>query len=175
MLLATNLDRENWPPRRLGAPLRLRWQIELAFKTLKTTCHMRQPLMNDPGVLRSWVLANLAAALPAPRGRLSLLNPGTAPPRLFRRRLIGTCRRLVLLAAQADLARQLRSLLRHGLPTPLFEPPRRRRNQREGEAGLEHTRLLALAPMARTTPLVPWRTRSNGIANNIRLKVYANI
>ncbi|HWE98783.1 MAG TPA: transposase [Caulobacteraceae bacterium] len=63
VLLATNLDRDSWPPERLGALMRLRWQIELAFKTLKTTCQMRQPPMNDPRLLRSWVLANLAAVL----------------------------------------------------------------------------------------------------------------
>ena len=77
VLLATNLDRESWPPKRLGALLRLRWQIELAFKTLKTTCHMRQPPMNDPGLLRSWVLANLAAVLLA---QIIADDLGDSPP-----------------------------------------------------------------------------------------------
>lgn len=77
VLLATNLPRRSWPPARLGALMRLRWQIELAFKTLKTTCHMRQPPMNDPGLLRSWILANLAAVLIA---QILADDLGDSPP-----------------------------------------------------------------------------------------------
>lgn len=77
VLLATNLARDTWPPQRLGALMRLRWQIELAFKTLKTTCHMRQPPMNDPRLLRSWILANLAAVLIA---QVLANDLGDSPP-----------------------------------------------------------------------------------------------
>jgi IS4 transposase len=77
VLLATNLDRDAWPPARLGALMRLRWQIELGFKTLKTTCHMREPPMNDARLLRCWILANLAAVLIA---QIITDDLGDSPP-----------------------------------------------------------------------------------------------
>lgn len=63
VLLVTNLDPDAWPPERLIPLYRLRWQIELAFKTLKSTFRMRQPPAKDPRLLRTWILASLASAL----------------------------------------------------------------------------------------------------------------
>jgi hypothetical protein len=63
MLFVTNLDRTEWPAERLIPLYRMRWQIELAFKVLKTTFRMRDPPAKDPRLSRTWILANLAAAL----------------------------------------------------------------------------------------------------------------
>jgi len=62
-MFATNLPPEDWPISRLIPLYRLRWQIELAFKTLKSTFEMRNVPAKDPKLARTWILANLAAAL----------------------------------------------------------------------------------------------------------------
>jgi len=63
VMLITNLPPETWPITRLALLYRLRWQIELAFKTLKSTFAMRDPPAKEPRLARTWILANLAAAL----------------------------------------------------------------------------------------------------------------
>lgn len=47
----------------LVALYRLRWQIELAFKRLKSQLHMDELPAKDPRLARSWLAANLLAAL----------------------------------------------------------------------------------------------------------------
>jgi hypothetical protein len=63
VMILTNLPADAWPIRRIADLYRLRWQIELAFKTLKSTFVMRDVPAKDPRLARSWILANLAAAL----------------------------------------------------------------------------------------------------------------
>jgi hypothetical protein len=63
VMLITNLPSAAWPPERLARLYRLRWQIELAFKTLKSTFAMRNVPAKDPRLARTWILANLAATL----------------------------------------------------------------------------------------------------------------
>ena len=63
VMLITNLPQETWPITRLALLYRLRWQIELAFKTLKSTFAMRDPPAKEPRLARTWILANLVAAL----------------------------------------------------------------------------------------------------------------
>jgi hypothetical protein len=63
VMFATNLAPEDWPICRLVPLYRLRWQIELAFKTLKSTFAMRNVPAKEPRLARTWILANLAAAL----------------------------------------------------------------------------------------------------------------
>jgi IS4 transposase len=63
VMFATNLAAEDWPPDKLLTLYRLRWQIELAFKTLKSTFDMRRVPAKEPKLARTWILANLAAAL----------------------------------------------------------------------------------------------------------------
>ncbi len=63
IMILTNLPPDAWPIRRVARLYRLRWQIELAFKTLKSTFDMRDTPAKDPRVARTWILANLAAAL----------------------------------------------------------------------------------------------------------------
>jgi hypothetical protein len=59
----TSLPISSWPIARVALLYRLRWQIELAFKTLKSTFAMRDTPAKDPRLARTWILANLAAAL----------------------------------------------------------------------------------------------------------------
>jgi hypothetical protein len=63
IMFATNLPPEDWPIERLILLYRLRWQIELAFKILKSIFGMRAVPAKDPALARTWILANLAAAL----------------------------------------------------------------------------------------------------------------
>jgi hypothetical protein len=63
VMLITNLPSTTWPIARVALLYRLRWQIELAFKTLKSTFAMRDTPAKDPRLARTWILANLAAAL----------------------------------------------------------------------------------------------------------------
>ena len=63
VMILTNLPLKSWPIARVALVYRLRWQIELAFKTLKSTFAMRDTPAKDPKLARTWILANLAAAL----------------------------------------------------------------------------------------------------------------
>jgi Transposase DDE domain len=65
VMIITNLPAESWPIPRVAALYKLRWQIELAFKTLKSLFEMRDPPAKDPRLLRTWILANLICALAA--------------------------------------------------------------------------------------------------------------
>ena len=63
ILLLTSLD-----PTAAPAPValelyRLRWQVELAFKRLKSLGHLDQLPAKDPDLARSWLYANLIAAI----------------------------------------------------------------------------------------------------------------
>lgn len=63
VMFATNLPPADWSIAKLIVLYRLRWQIELAFKTLKSTFDMRRVPAKEPRLARTWILANLAAAL----------------------------------------------------------------------------------------------------------------
>jgi hypothetical protein len=63
VLFLTNLPAPEWPIAKVCALYRLRWQIELAFKTLKSTFHMRDVPAKEPRLARTWILANLVAVL----------------------------------------------------------------------------------------------------------------
>jgi Transposase DDE domain len=63
VMIITNLPGPAWTIERVAILYRLRWQIELAFKTLKSTFGMRDVPAKDPKLARTWILANLAVAL----------------------------------------------------------------------------------------------------------------
>ena len=63
LYLMTSLTGPEWPPERLVRMYRTRWQIELAFKRLKSILHMDQLTTRDPALARSWILAHLIAAV----------------------------------------------------------------------------------------------------------------
>ena len=63
VILLTSLDREAFPVDRLAALYRLRWQIELAIKRLKSILHIDRLPAKDPKLARAWLHAHLLLAL----------------------------------------------------------------------------------------------------------------
>ena len=63
MILATSLPAEHYPADQVLAAYRLRWQIELAFKRLKSLLHIDQLPTLTPAGSRSWLYAHLVMAL----------------------------------------------------------------------------------------------------------------
>lgn len=63
MILATSLPSEGYPAEAVLAAYRLRWQIELAFKRLKSLLHIDRLPTHTPAASRSWLLAHLILAL----------------------------------------------------------------------------------------------------------------
>jgi Transposase DDE domain len=63
LYLMTSLTGPDWPPARLVQMYRTRWQIELAFKRLKSILHIDRLNTRDPALARSWILAHLIAAV----------------------------------------------------------------------------------------------------------------
>lgn len=63
LVLITSLDAAAFPPQRLGELYRVRWQIELAFKRLKSILRLDQLRAKDPALVRAWIGAHLLFAL----------------------------------------------------------------------------------------------------------------
>lgn len=63
MMLATSLPAATFPASEVLAAYRLRWQIELAFKRLKSLLHIDRLPTHTPKASRSWLLAHLVMAL----------------------------------------------------------------------------------------------------------------
>ena len=63
MILATSLPKSGYSAKAVLAAYRLRWQIELAFKRLKSLLHIDQlPTRTERGS-QSWLYAHLILAL----------------------------------------------------------------------------------------------------------------
>jgi hypothetical protein len=63
VILLTSLKREEFSAESIGALYRLRWQIELAFKRMKSILHIDRLPAKDPNLARSWLYAHLLLAL----------------------------------------------------------------------------------------------------------------
>jgi hypothetical protein len=63
VLLLTNLPAVTWDPTRILFVYRLRWQIELQFKRLKSLLHFDHLRAQDPQLAQTYLLAKLLAAL----------------------------------------------------------------------------------------------------------------
>jgi len=63
VLLLTSLDPKDYPADRVAALYRLRWQVELAFKRLKSLLHLDALRAKDPALARAWLYTHLIAAL----------------------------------------------------------------------------------------------------------------
>ena len=63
MILATSLPGDGYTADDVFAAYRLRWQIELAFKRLKSLLHIDQIPTRTAPASRSWLLAHLVLAL----------------------------------------------------------------------------------------------------------------
>ena len=63
LILATSLPMAGYPAKEVLAAYRLRWQIELAFKQLKSLLHIDQLPTRTPAASQSWLYAHLILAL----------------------------------------------------------------------------------------------------------------
>jgi IS4 transposase len=63
IILATSLAAEHYPAEEVLAAYRLRWQIELAFKRLKSLLHIDRLPTRTPQASRSWLYSHLILAL----------------------------------------------------------------------------------------------------------------
>ena len=63
VILATSLPGEHYPAHEVLAAYRLRWQIELAFKRLKSLLHIDHLPTRTAPASRSWLLSHLVVAL----------------------------------------------------------------------------------------------------------------
>ena len=63
LILITSLDDQAFPPQMLAALYRVRWQIELAFKRLKSILHLDRLPAKDQNLARAWITAHLLLAL----------------------------------------------------------------------------------------------------------------
>jgi hypothetical protein len=63
IILLTSLARDEFSTELIGALYRLRWQIELAIKRLKSILHMDQLPARHPDLVRTWLHAHLLFAL----------------------------------------------------------------------------------------------------------------
>lgn len=63
VILLTSLDRRDFPARRVLNLYRLRWQIELAFKRLKSILHLDDLQAKDKRLVRTCLAAKLVIAL----------------------------------------------------------------------------------------------------------------
>jgi len=111
ILLLTSLPTHSFPTRAVLAIYRLRWQIELAFKRLKSLADLDTLPAKKPELARTWICARLIVALLAER---IAGNPPDSSPCAPRHR-----RRPAALAVGQDRARHLaqrgsRHARRHG-------------------------------------------------------------
>lgn len=74
LILLTSLPAKDWLPERLVSTYRLRWQIELAFKRMKSLVGLEDLRAKDPDLARLWINTALLAALLA-EDDLPALNP----------------------------------------------------------------------------------------------------
>jgi len=63
MIIATSLDTETYPAANILALYRMRWQIELAFKRLKSLLNLDRLPAKDRNLARTWLNAHLLLAL----------------------------------------------------------------------------------------------------------------
>lgn len=63
LVLLTSLPPHEWPPERIAATYRLRWQIELAFKRMKSIVGLEDLRAKDPDLARMWINTALLASL----------------------------------------------------------------------------------------------------------------
>jgi hypothetical protein len=63
LMLLTSLPVETWPPSRVLASYRLRWQVELAFKRLKSLVGLEELRAKDASLAKAWINTALLAAL----------------------------------------------------------------------------------------------------------------
>ena len=110
VLLLTSLPAEAFPAGRVLALYRPRWQVELAFKRLKSLLGLGELPAKDPALARAWLSAKLILALLAEdqgRAVLALSPSGRGPRRLALAGHAGRPARARRRRARADAAAPL--------------------------------------------------------------------
>lgn len=88
MMIATSLDPQTYPADRIIDLYRLRWQIELAFKRLKSLLHLGRLPAKNRNLARTWLNAHLLLALLIDDiTRQTLDSPPCAPDNAATKRL----------------------------------------------------------------------------------------
>ncbi len=81
LMLITSLPREAWPPKRVLTLYRRRWQVELAFKRLKSAIGLADLQVRDSELVGVWIHTILLAALLIDNERPSLHRERPVSPR----------------------------------------------------------------------------------------------
>jgi hypothetical protein len=139
IVLLTSLNREEFSTDLVAALYRLRWQIELAIKRLKSILHIDRLPAKHPDLVRAWLHAHLLLALLLDEITASL---GLVPPQQLSARPMSIWRTTTLLAAALlaaiwpplNIDTTLRALITRMYQ--LAEPPRRRKLQMSVANGL---------------------------------------
>ena len=77
LMLLASLPVETWPASRVLASYRLRWQVELAFKRMKSLVGLEELRARDPKLAKAWInTALLAALLADAEADHAMGNPG---------------------------------------------------------------------------------------------------
>jgi hypothetical protein len=63
LMLLASLPVETWPASRVLASYRLRWQVELAFKRMRSLVGLEELRAKDPKLAKAWINTALLAAL----------------------------------------------------------------------------------------------------------------
>lgn len=134
LMVLTSLPAETASAAEVLAAYRLRWQVELAFKRLKSGLGIDSLQAHDERLARSWLLAHLILALLIEDTAGEVLDAlpvcGAGPTRpvslwrlhaLLRETLVGT---ILCIGATAGLVQATVVLVRH-----ICDPPRRRPSQ----------------------------------------------
>jgi hypothetical protein len=135
MMLLTSLSEERATAEEVVRLYRMRWQIELAFKRLKSLGGFAELRASDPRLARSWLLAHLIAAVLVETSLGEALDSppephasGTArPPSLWR--AWQAAHRRLLHAIFAPRHSRVSQATRARANQRLTEAPRRRRSQ----------------------------------------------
>ena len=139
IILLTSLKREEFPIDLVAALYRLRWQIELAIKRLKSILHIDRLPAKHPDLVRAWLHAHLLLALLLDEITARL---GAVPPQRSGSRQMSLWRTTMLLAAALlaaiwpppNIDTTMRILIIR--MRQLAEPPRRRKLQMTFANGL---------------------------------------
>ncbi len=134
MLLVTSLPKDDFNTASVADLYRLRWQIELAFKRLKSILHIDRLPAKDPDLAKSWLRAHLILALLIERKSAHLLEQATQEENNQSRspsiwRVYKLLRQSLISAIQGVW--DLNPITHHGHAfwRSIWEPPRRRKRQ----------------------------------------------
>jgi len=132
IILLTSLKREDFPPNLIATLYRLRWQVELAIKRLKSILHIDRLPAKNPDLARAWLYAHLLLALlldeiSAGFGAIPPFATGEPASLVWRTTILLTAALLAAIWPPPNIEATMRVILAR--MHQLAEPPRRRKLQ----------------------------------------------